>query len=123
LDELRRGWQERYRQVKKKKKNDRIVNFCCTRALLRSAVFKIVLRRYSEHFFRNILFFHISLVLQLAKICAVVFAVFIDETFKNVLWVFQGRYKKYVEEGSLHQCNSVLLQYYRIECRITGRLQ
>jgi len=51
-----------------------------TRALLRSAVFKIVLRRYSEHSFRSILFFHISLVVQLAKICAVVFAVFnIDE--------------------------------------------
>jgi len=36
---------------------------------------------------------------------------------------FKEDIKKYVEEGSLHQCNSVLLQYYRIECRITGRLQ
>jgi len=61
-----------------------------TRALLRSAVFKIVLGRYSERL-RSILFFHISLVLQLAKICAIVFAVFNIEMFKDTLWVFSRK--------------------------------
>jgi len=36
---------------------------------------------------------------------------------------FKEDIKRYVEEEFLHRRNSVPLQYYRIECRITGRLQ